>query len=218
MVVGNLFCKNGSLNNKVCDTSMADPKPIPLPITDDMIDKWKIDAEAGGVISGDLTINSPTILGPKKITGNLIVKKDLTLADTVYVMGRIITSNGVHISLSSSYGANSGILLTDGYVDLSNNVYFEGSGNGNSFVMLVTTSSCPNIDALEILNNADSVILVAQNGTAHLSNNIIVNEVVADKIIMDNNAKVDYLPILENMSFSSGANVGWSIKNWSEVK
>jgi len=220
-VAGNLLCQTGSGNNKTCDTSQPDPEPIPMPITQEMIDQWKADAEVGGIVEGNLIISEATSLGPKKITGNLTINADLTVTDTIYVVGRIITANNVHVSLSPSYGASSGILLTDGPIDLSNNVIFEGSGTGNTFVMLITTSSCPSgcggTNALEIANNAGAVILNAQNGTAHLNNNVTLNEIVAEEISMDPNAVVDYLTGLANVSFTSGPSGGWNIKSWKEV-
>lgn len=221
-IEGNLLCQIGSGNNKTCDTSQPDPEPIPMPITQEMIDQWKLDAEAGGIVEGDLTIAEATSLGPKKITGNLIINADLTVTDTIYVVGEISTANNVHVSLSPSYGASGGILLTDGPINLSNNVIFEGSGTENTFVMLVTTSSCPEgcsgVNALEIANNVGAVILNAQNGTAHLNNNVTLNEIVAKEISMDQNAVVNYLSGLANTSFTSGPSGGWNIKSWKEVE
>lgn len=223
IVQGTIYCQSGSGNNKICNTSLPDPEAVPMPITQEMIDQWKIDAALGGTVNGNLTISSPTQLGPKKITGNLTLNANVTLTGTVYVMGRIFTANGVHVSLSPSYGATGGIVLTDGYVDLSNNVIFEGSGTSNTFVMLVTTSDCPSagclgINALEIANNVGAVILIAQNGTAHINNRVTLNEIVANRIIMDNNAVVEYLSGLANTAFTSGPSGGWSIKTWKEIK
>ncbi|MFA6274498.1 MAG: hypothetical protein WC662_05035 [Candidatus Paceibacterota bacterium] len=222
-VEGNLYCITGSGNNKVCNSSLPDPDPIPMPITQVMIDQWKADANINNdTVVGNLTISTPTQLGPKKITGNLTINANLTLTGTVYVVGNIITANNVHVSLSPSYGTTGGILITDGPVNLSNNVVFEGSGSANSYIMLLTTSSCPSgcgsTYALEIANNVGAVILNAQNGTAHMNNNVTLNEVVANRIVMDNNAVVNYLSGLANMSFTSGPSGGWNIKNWKETQ
>jgi len=222
-ISGNLYCKTGSGNNKSCDISLPDPEPIPMPITQAMIDQWKADAALGGTVPGNLTISTPTSLGPKKITGDLIIDADLTLTGTVYVIGTITASNNRHISLSPSYGATGGILLTDSPINLSNNVIFEGSGSANSYIMLLTSSACPttgcaSTNALEIANNVGAVILNAQNGTAHMSNNVTLNEIVANKIMMDNNAVVNYLSGLANTAFTSGPSGGWNVKSWKEIK
>ena len=219
-IVGNLYCKIGSNNDgKSCDTSLSDPPIVDFPITQEMIDQWKIDAELGGTFLGNKTISSPASLGPKKITGDLNINANLTITGTIYVVGRITTSNNVDIKLDSSYGDTGGILLTDGRVELNNNVEFFGYGS-NSYIMLVSTSSCPtncsNEPAVKIENNVGAIIVNAQNGTVHMSNNVTLNEVVGKTIIMDNGAIVNYLSGLANTSFSSGPTGGWDIKSWRE--
>lgn len=221
-VAGNLYCQTGSGNNKSCNTSQPNPDPVGMPITQAMLDKWKSDAELGGTISGDLTITSPTTLGPKKITGNLAINSDVTITGTLYVVGNITTGNNVSITLSSTYGPTGGVIVTDGRVTLSNNAQFYGSGSTGSYVLLATTSTCPvgcsGLNALEILNNVGAVLVNAQFGTAHLNNNVSLNEVVGNQIIIDNNATVNYTSGLANLSFTSGPSGGWNIKTWKEVK
>jgi hypothetical protein len=222
-VAGNLYCQTGTGNNKPCNTSKPDPTPAPMPITQAMIDKWQADAALGGTVTGNLTISTPTTLGPKKITGNLAINKDLTITGTIYVVGNITTGNNVKISLDSSYGATGGIIVSDGLVTLSNNATFYGSGHPDSYVLMATTSACPttgctNSNALEILNNVGAVLVNAQNGAAHLNNNVTLNEVVGNKIIIDNNAVVNYTFGLADLSFVSGPTGGWHIDSWKEIK
>ena len=227
-IAGNLYCQIGTgnngtgNNNKSCDASQPDPDPVSMPITQAMIDKWKSDAELGGTINGDLTISSPTTLGPKKITGNLSINANFTITGTIYVVGNITTNNGARVSLSSSYGPTGGIIITDGRVILSNNVKFFGSGSSGSYVLLVTTSTCPTgcsgLNAMEILNNVGAILVNAQNGTVHLNNNVELNEITGDKIIVDNSAEINYTSGLANSNFTSGPSGGWGIKSWKEIK
>lgn len=225
-IAGNLYCQTGTSNGgKSCDTSQPNPGVIDMPITEAMINQWKADAELGEpAIIGDLTISTlsiPRTLGPKKITGNLIIDDDFTINGTIYVMGNITTSNGAQISLSSSYGSAGGIIVSDGRVVLSNNVNFFGSGSMGSYILLTTTSVCPDqcsgLNAMEILNNVGAILVNAQNGTVHLNNNVELNEVVGHKIIIDNGAEIHYLSGLANSNFSSGPSGGWNIKSWEEV-
>lgn len=221
-VAGNLYCQSGSGNNKPCDTSNGNPPVVDMPITEEMIEQWKIDAAEEEHV-GDLTISSPTSIGPLKITGNLIINANLVIDNTVYVEGTISTSNNIHVSLNPSYGPNGGIIITDKPVNLSNNVVFEGSGTAGSYLMLITTSACPtagctSTNALEIANNVGAVILNAQNGTAHINNGVDLNELVANKIIMDNNASVVYDSGLANTTFTSGPQGGWNVYTWSEIE
>lgn len=221
-VAGNLYCQTGSGNNKACNTSLPNPDLVGMPITQAMLDKWKSDAELGGTITGDLTISTPTTLGPKKITGNLAINNNLTITGTLYIVGNITTGNNVSITLSSSYGPTGGIIVSDGRVTLSNNAQFYGSGSAGSYVLLATTSTCPSgcsgANALEILNNVGAVLVNAQFGTAHLNNNVSLNEVVGNQIIIDNNATITYTSGLANLSFTSGPSGGWNIKTWEEVR
>lgn len=224
-IAGNLYCQVEDNNNKSCDTSKSnpvDPVAIDMPITQEMIDKWKADAELGETINGDYTVSSTSTLGPKKITGNLAIDANLTITGTIYVVGNITTSNNAKVSLSSSYGATGGIIVMDGRATLSNNVVFSGSGNSNSFVLLITTSTCPSgcsgSNAVEILNNVGAVLVNAQSGTVHLHNNVELNEVVGNTINIENGAVINYLSGLANSNFSSGPSGGWNIKSWKEVE
>jgi len=221
-IAGSLYCQSGTGNNKSCNTSQADPATVGMPITQVMIDKWKADAELGGTTTGNVTISSPTSLGPQKITGNLAINADLVITGTIYVVGNITTNNGAEISLHNSYGATGGVIVSDGKVTLSNNVLFFGSGSEGSYVLLVTTSICPTgcsgANAIEILNNVGAILVNAQNGTVHLNNNVELNEVVGNKIIIDNSAEVHYLSGLANTNFTSGPSGGWSIESWQEVE
>lgn len=221
-IAGTLYCQTGSGNNKSCNTSASDPEPVDMPITEAMMDQWKADAALGDTITGNLTISTPTTLGPKKITGNLAINDDLTITGTIYVMGNITTQNGAHISLSPSYGPTGGIIISDGQVNLNNNVLFFGSGSSGSYVLLVTTSACPtgcgSVDAIEIDNNVGAILVSAQNGTVHLHNGVSLNEVAGYKIVLNNNATVNYISGLANTSFTSGPSGGWNIKSWQEVE
>jgi hypothetical protein len=221
-VAGNLYCQTGSGNNKACNTTQIDPEVLDMPITEEMITTWKNDASTN-VYEGNMTISTPTTLGPIKITGNLTINSNVTIADTVYVVGTISTANNVQVSLHPSYGASGGVLITDSPVNLSNNATFSGSGTTGSYLLLLTTSDCPSVscpstNALEIANNVGAVILNAQNGTAHINNNVELNELVAEKIIMDNNAEVHYIAGLANTNFISGPQGGWNISSWQEVE
>lgn len=223
-----LICKIGISNGgKSCNTGPDDLGPEPFPISVDDIERWKDDAEAGGVITGNHTISVDGSLGPKKITGNLTVNinKVLTVTGTLWVEGRIILNNGSKIVLSPSYGPAGGIIISDGRITLSNNSSFEGSGQDGSVVLLITLSDCPislsclTNPAINIGNNAGAVVLYAPYGSLHFSNNTQAKEATAYQIIMDSNAELIYEAGLANGNFSSGpAGSGYDISSWKEVE
>jgi hypothetical protein len=222
-----LYCQTGSGNNKSCDTSKPDPTPQPFPISDGNINQWRLEAEAGGTIFGDFVLDDDVgTLGPKKITGDMIIinSAELTITGTIYVQGDIIFSNNSIIRLLSGFSDDSGVVVSDGKVDISNNAEFKGSGSTGSFVMIITTNDCPQptvcVDdyAIRVANNAGTVILNAQKGTIFFSNNSGAKEATADKIILNNNAFIEYEGGLTNVNFSGGPSGGWDILSWREVE
>lgn len=218
-IAGNLYCQTGSGNNKPCDTSQPDPAPQPFPVSDANISDWKADAALGGVIDGDYAPGGESAtLGPKKITGNLILTNGftLTLSGTLWVVGDIELSNNAVVKLSSGYGTNGGVVVSDGEIDLSNGAQFSGSGQAGSYVLLLTTSSSGS--AAEVGNNAGAVIINAQKGTINFSNNAGAKEATADKIFMDNGATIIYESGLANINFTSGPSGSWNIVSWQEVE
>jgi hypothetical protein len=196
----------------------SDPGPIDMPLSDAVIAQWKSDAESGGTIAGDVSYTNGcnVSLGPKKITGNLTIDNNctVTLTGTVYVVGNVSLSNNVVLRLSSGYGANSGILLADGKVDIYNNVAFQNSGTPGSYVMVLTTNTSLDAadPAMALSNNSENSIFYASDGMITVSNNAELKEVTAFKLYLENNASVQYESGLANVNFSKGPGGGWSLK------
>jgi len=219
-VTGPLYCQTGSGNNKSCDTSRSDPESQAFPITDEDINAWKASAEAGTVISGNYMVpaNDTITLGPAKITGNMSFGNSATLVLTgpVWVEGSITTGNNSIVSLHSSYGSSSEVLFTDSPISLSNNTNFSGSGSEGSYIILLTTSS--SLSAIDVSNNAGTVILNAQNGKINFSNNAGAKQATADTIFLNNNASIIYETGLADVNFSSGPSGGFEVDSWEEVE
>lgn len=208
------------------------PPLLPMPISQTNIDQWKTDAESGGVISGDYNVISNVNLGPRKITGNLIMtsnNKILTATGAIYVQGNIDIDNGSTIKCASSYGTNSCVVLADGWISIKNNSQFQGSGFSGSYVMILTTlpgcnggaqqSDCAHHNAaVDLHNNASGAIFYAANSMIYLHNGVNVSEITAYKIKLENNAVVAYEQGLTNAQFSSGPGGSWKILNWEEVE
>ena len=225
-VYGGLYCQTESGNNKFCDTSKGDPPQEDFPISDADITQWKADALAGGISSGNYSLNNiHASIGPKKITGNLSLSHEavLTLTGTVWVQGNITLSGQSIIQLDSSYGTSGGIIIADGYIQVDNSARLNGTGESGSYIMALTTSTCPvgscgNKKAISITGAAGSVILVAQNGTVNLANSASAQEVVAKQVILSGSSFVYYSSKLLDMSFMSGSSGGFGIGSWKEVE
>ncbi len=208
---------------EISDSSVAgasypgspDPAMENMPISETNIEDWKTDAEAGGVYTGNYILDgSSASLGPKKIIGNLTVANgaDFTVTGTIYVTGSINISNNAKVRLGADYGSLSGVVLTDGMISVSNNSIFYGNGQ-SSFLLFLSDKTG---EAIDIANNANTVIFYASRGNVSISNNAILKEVTAYQITLSNNSQVIYESGLASAKFSSGPGAGWEIKKWEE--
>ena len=218
-VTGSLYCQSSSYTNKVCTTSRPDPTPATMPLSDGNIQDWKDDATAGGVMSGDYHVGwAGGTLGPKEITGNLLVDGGgtLTVSGTLYIHGTITVNGGGKIKLASSYGSNDGAIVADGRVIISGGATFSGSGTAGSYPFLITTSACPaesgcaGANAVSLNGGAGTVAIVAQNGTAFITGGSTLKEVTAKQIAMDGGSTLVYDSGLISANFSSGPGGSWA--------
>ncbi|MFA6512171.1 MAG: choice-of-anchor R domain-containing protein [Patescibacteria group bacterium] len=223
----------------------AHPGSIPqspgqMPISDGTIADWKADAQLGGTTTGDVIISANGSIGPKEITGNLIVNGsvELEITGSLYVHGNITLNIGAEVYLSPGYNATSGVIVNDGKIIFNNNAilcgsYYDNGSNicyaedpvnpGNySFLMMVTTDTSQDTanPSVDISNNSQGVIVYAANGTIRMNNNAGVNEAVAYKLFLSNNAIVTYHSGLVNANFVSGPGASLTIKpgSWRIVE
>lgn len=219
VIAGTNYCQTGSGNNKACNTTLPDPTPQAMPISDQNILDWKAEAEAGGTTSGSYTVDGTSAsLGPRKITGNMIITNNasLTVNGTIWVQGNLTVSNNANISLSSAYSSSEGVIVVDGIVDINNNSTFSGSGTSGSYLMVLSTSTS-NL-AISLANNGGAVILYAANGTVNLSNNAQAKALNGYKINLNNNVNIVYDSGLVNSNFVNGPSGGWNINDWEEIE
>ena len=193
---------------------------LSLPISEAQIDAWKADAEAGGITVGDVTVTSTQTIGPQKITGKLTVTngENLIVSGTIWVEGDIVFDNNSIIELSSSYGPNSGVVISDSKIDVKNNASFSGSGDPDSYMMLLAAKDSTGEELINVDNNSLGVIYYAGKGWIKFSNNATAKEATAYGIRLDNNAEITYDTGLANAQFSSGPAGGWDIQMWREVE
>ncbi|MDP3741453.1 MAG: hypothetical protein Q8R08_03980 [bacterium] len=198
-----------------------DPVAIDLPLTDDDINGFKTEAEAGGIIVGDYTVplNQTRILGPKKITGNLVLENNstLVLTGTIWVAGNITTGNNSAVELDAAYGNNSEVIVSDAVIDVVNNTDFVKAGE-TSYIMMLTTRVGDS--SFRVANNSDALIAYASAGEVNILQNAILREVTGWKIRLEENAVVTYESGLANVNFSGGPGGSWRILRgtWREIK
>lgn len=212
----------------------TDQPILPLPIADAQITSWENAAQAGGVINGPCpyTINSNATLGPVKINCDLSIKgANVTLKGPVWVNGNVTVKNSSTISVDSSLGPDSAMIIADNTLDqinssqitLSNSSQFNGSGNANSYVMLISQNKSAEqgggVQAISAGNSVSgALILYAGHGEVAVSNSISLNNVTAYKVSLSNSAQVIYQTGLANLIFSSGPGGGYTISSWKETQ
>ena len=197
-----------------------------LPLSEDQINDWKQEAEAGGVSIGDYTISGKTTqnLGPKKITGTLIVdnKATLNMTGTIWALEGFKIDNGATIKLdANSYGSLSGLMITDGKIKIKPGTYLTGTGQAGSYLLLLSTDSeteSISNPAIDVDNNSDTAIFYTTQGLIVLRNNIQTKEVTGYKVYLDNNAEILYESGLRDASFSSGPGASWQVTSWKEIE
>ncbi len=215
---GLIYCQSGTGNNKSC-TSQSDPQYIDYPISDATITGWKTEAEAGGIVAGNYNLPSGSAtIGPTKITGNLTVGGGaiLTVAGTLWVAGNISLTGGSQIRLSSSYGSSDGVIVSDGTITIGGGSDATGSGDPESYIMLLTTSSSGS--AVSLSGGSGAVILYAPNGTMNISGGADVQEATAYRLVVSGNSTVRYDSGLAHVSFTSGPTTNVPVINLSDWK
>lgn len=202
----------------------TDPDPKPYPITDTDINNWKNDAASGGVMSGDQTISGTVEIGPKKISGNLTLSGNahLIINGPLWVTGNIIFTNpGIQISVNSSFGPASSIVMADGKIDINNNAVIAGSGNPTSYLLILSTNNSlnPASPAINAANNSTAVVYYAKNGMVRIYNGSHLNGTTGYYLTLEEGSTVTYDVNLKYFTIPSSGNqeVGAAPDSWEEL-
>ncbi len=204
-----------------------------FPIPDSQISAWEASASSTSVysgacpynITGNVTLNAQKIPCDLNISNNAIV----TVTGPIWVVGNIRFSNNAQVRVSSTLGPQSVPLiadnpsnrLTSSTVILSNSTLFSGSGNANSYIMLVSMNNSAelggSVKAIEDSNGSTGALLLyAPHGLIKLSNSAAVREVTGYKVEVNNSANIIYQTGLADLVFNSGPGGGYVINTWIE--
>ncbi len=223
MLISGVGRANAFTKGTICGDGciVDDPPAEELPISDETINAWEQAAVAGGIHDGDylLTNGASGSLGPKQITGKLILDNlaTLTVTGTIWALGGIELSNNCQINLDPAYGATSGLMLTSAKVVIDNNCVFQGSGDPQSYIMLLSSKDAPNEEVMSIKNNSAGVVYYAGKGRLKFSNNATAKEATAYGINLDNGATITYESGLASLMFSTGPGASFRIIDWREI-
>ena len=220
-VDGLIYCVESVHNNQPCEDLKDEPPYVDFPIPQSYIDGWKLDAESGGVYTGDLVVNwAGATLGPIKIDGDLRVTGGgtLSVSGTLWVTGNITVSGGAEIilDLDPSYGEDDGVVVADGTIVITGGASADGSGEDGSYLMLLTTSSAE--PAISISGGSGAVILYAENGRLNVTGGADLSSAVANEIVISGGSDITYEDDLIDLEFPSGGSGAVSITTWKEIQ
>ncbi len=212
-----------------CDVSGStyheDSPPESVPFPDIDIGFWKTEAADGGLLptgGGDYTPSDGEKIGPNKIDGNLTIEGGNTvyIEGPIWVTGGIIIENNATLRLTSGYEDRSGIIIADGKVELRNGGKVQGSGDDDSYLLVVSTdfSLDDAAPAIDIRNNSESGIFYAPNGMVVVGNSASIREITGLGIHLNENCEITYETGLESVEFTTGPGGSWQVTKWHEVK
>ncbi len=207
----------------------SDQATSTLPITDELVENWKTAAESGGTHTTPCPyeIDESMSLGPKKIDCDLKISGNstiLTLTGHVWVNGDLEIEGSPTIRVAGELGDESVAIIADkesdpangGIVELQNSPVFEGSGASGSYVMVVSQNesaeSGGNKTAINAKNSVSGDLLLhAGHGLISLENSIVLSEITAWKVLLNNTASVTYESGVASTLFSSGPGASWAV-------
>ena len=220
--IGTIYCTSGSGNSNSC-VSHDDPNVIGYPLSDATIAGWKSDAAAGALTVGDGIISGPgiTSIGPAKYSGNLTISKTVTITGTIWVTGNLTISPSKNVSLSSSYGSNSGVIVVDGKITIGSNAHVNGNGTAGSYLMLVSTNNSVDTasPAISFANNSnESALFYAPYGLIKATGSTNVPQMTAYEVSLNGTMVLNYNSLLSSLSVLSGTSTssGYNISSWLE--
>ena len=197
-----------------------DPPPKVFPISDANIAEWKNTAEVGGIIPG--FSSCPTQILSRKIDGDVDLDGcNITVKSPVWITGNLTLKNSNIFTLSSEYGAASGVIIVDKQFEMKNGNHFNGTGSGSSLLMLLSNynSKSTGLPAINVKNNGNSGVFYAANGSISPGNGNSFKELTAWKIDLVENSTIDYETGLSSTLFSSGPSGTYSlIKGTYQIK
>ncbi len=212
---GALYCQVGTLNNKACDTSRADPVIESNPVNSSAVSAWKDEAD-NSVHTGNYVMNdsSTATLGPKKITGNMSIGGSATLrvSGTIWVEGNLVIDGSATMLPNST---DNYAIVVDGTISLGGSAQILGSSE--SHILLVSLSSAD--PAVTISGSADDTVVSAPNGGLLVEGSGKVNVAAADHISLTGSAQIEYDPDVSQFDLESGSSGGeFQLKSWKETQ
>ncbi len=200
----------------------ADPPPKVFPISDANTADWKQQPQNAGVTTGDIT-NCVSILNSQKIVGNVTFNSgcNVILKSPIWITGDLTLNSNNILTLDSSYGETSGVIVVDGKVILNSNNHLNGTGVGSSLLMVLSAydSRTNGLDAIAVNSNGNTGVYYASTGIIAPGTGNSFKELTAWKIRLINSSTIDYETGLSSTLFTSGPSGTYSlVKGTYQIK
>jgi len=227
-VSGTLYCQYGNGNNKQCNTASSTPASLAYPFSETNIVNWKAEATAGGVYTGNLTLNNiaATTTGPLKIVGNLTITDAarMNIRGNIYVTGNVTLAGDTDLVIDSSVGNKSAVIVADGNIVVGNSANVSGNGNSASYLVMLSTNtcggltSCGSTSAITASGAAGAVVFMAPNGRITFDGSASAKGVVGYQVSLSGATVLNYESGLSSLSFDSvGGGSSWITETWKEI-
>ncbi len=209
----------------------ADQPPKVFPISDANVTEWQ--NQAGGCDSngnncqtvsvGDINSCAAT-LGPRKIVGNVSFDSGcrVTIKSPIWITGNFTMNSNNILTLDSSYGATSGVIVVDGQITMNSNNHLNGTGVASSLLMALSSfnSSTHNGNAaIKVNSNGNTGVYYAGLGYIEPGTGNSFKELTAWGIRLINSSTIDYETGLSSSLFTSGPSGSYTlVKGTYQVK
>jgi len=228
------------VNGSTCPNAYCHPnaQPKELPLTDAEVTVWKNEISTTLALNcrqasdsgpnDTYCISGNQTLGIQKIDGGVHLENNaiLTLSGNIWITGNITFGNNITVVLDSSLGPSSAVIITDGIVDVGNNVMVcpttpAPTCNAQGFVIILSTnpSTSDTAPAIYAANNSSSIIFAAINGALRVKQNGALNAAASKNLHLEQNSTVTYNPLLAAFVVGTGGGgqpIGTALGSWHE--
>ena len=158
-----------------------------------------------------------------KVTGDVIFNSgcNVIIKSPIWITGNLTMNSNNILTLDSSYGETSGVIVVDGIVELNSNNHLNGSGVGSSLLMVLSNydSRTSDIAAVKVNSNGNTGVYYAGTGIIEPGTSNSFKELTAWGIRLVNQSTIDYETGLSSTLFTSGPSGSYSlIKGTYQVK
>ncbi|MDP3956194.1 MAG: hypothetical protein Q8Q18_03035 [bacterium] len=194
--------------------------PVSIPIINE--EYWRAQANINNdTYVGNLTLNGQQAMsiGPRKIEGNFTLNSntDATVTGTLYITGDLTLNSNAKLVVSDSLALDGVVIVVDGTIHLnSNSPVIAAEGDPPGYPVLFSTKSSGT--AVSVNSNASvEGMIYAPYADVIISSNASAVAVIANKLILNSNAEIDFDGAIAKRSYGGGTG-GLLISNWKEVE